>query len=526
VTLRAGHCCVRFLVFRAQVGRVRHDGVMRRADVPRDDAVSVGRRKKLGAWYTPEALIDAVLDATLGPILRDLEPGTNVSVLDPSCGDGRFLVAAARRITDAGGVPVLTGADIDSGARAAARQVLGESAEILGGDARRRRWGARRFDVVVGNPPFLSQLAAATARGGRSSLGGGPYADAAVEFLAMSLRLARPDVGRVGLVLPLSITATRDAADVRDAALRDAALTWFWFSRRPVFDAQIRTCAVSFHLGARQGRIRRQVGPAFETAPPLPAGVLRADARSGDRPDGTWSVLVRDQLGVPAVPELATSGLVLGDRAMVTADFRDEYYGLVGAVSDEGEGPPLVTSGLIEPGRSEWGRRPTRFAKSRYDAPRVRLESLDASMRAWSVQRLVPKVLTASQTRIIEAVVDAHGEWLPSVPVVCVVPLGGFDVWELGAVLTSPVASAWLAARSSGSGLTAGALRVSAPVLAGLPLPAGDLRVAVEHLRAGSVLDCGAAVDAAYGLDEGRDQALLSWWSGRAARPARAFTPM
>ena len=49
------------------------------------------------------------------------------------------------------------------------------------------------FDVVLGNPPYLSQLAAATTRGGASQHGGGPYADAAVEFLALAVRLARPD---------------------------------------------------------------------------------------------------------------------------------------------------------------------------------------------------------------------------------------------------------------------------------------------------------------------------------------------
>ena len=78
-----------------------------------------------------------------------------------------------------------------------------------------RRGPADRFDVVVGNPPYLSQLAAATTRGGASRHGGGPYADAAVEFLALAVRLARPDGGRIGLVLPQSILASRDAAPVR-----------------------------------------------------------------------------------------------------------------------------------------------------------------------------------------------------------------------------------------------------------------------------------------------------------------------
>ena len=70
---------------------------------------------------------------------------------------------------------------------------------------------------------------------------------------------------------------------------------------------------------------------------------------------------------------MSHDGPTLGDIATFTADFRDQYYGLVGAVSDDGDGPPLITSGLIEPGRVLVGRRQVRFAKQRFAAPRVDL---------------------------------------------------------------------------------------------------------------------------------------------------------
>ena len=114
-------------------------------------------------------------------------------------------------------------------------------------------------------------------------------------------------------------------------------------------------------------------------------------------------------LGVPPLPALATDGTV-GDRAPCSLNFRDEYYGLVPAVSDDGDGPPLVTSGLIDPGRCLWGDRPVRFAKREFAAPRVELARLDTSMRAWARRKLVPKVLVANQTRIIEAVADPDGD--------------------------------------------------------------------------------------------------------------------
>ncbi|MGD9701895.1 MAG: N-6 DNA methylase [Acidimicrobiia bacterium] len=491
-------------------------------------AATATRRKQLGAWYTPPELIDRVLDEVLDPLIRLVAPGDPITVLDPACGDGRFLAAAEARIRRAGRRPELTGVDIDRGAARATRAALGPGATVTTRDALRARWPERTFDVVIGNPPFLSQLASATARGGRSSHGGGPYADAAVEFLALALRLARPDGGRIGLVLPTSIVATRDAAAVRTAVLDSAALSWFWWSPTPVFDAQVRTCAVALVRGASgraaPRRIRRLTGPGFR---PCPA-VAAADFRRAVAETGSWSWLLRDEGAAPALPELATSSRVLADLASVTADFRDEYYGLVGAVSDASDddggggrsGPPLVTSGLIDPGRCLWGERSTRFAKQRFDAPLVHLGRLSPRVLAWATERLVPKVLVASQTRIIEAVADLDGAWLPCVPVVSVTPRKPNDVRRVAALLTSPVASAWLAARSAGTGLSARALRVSAPVLAQLPLPRGKLDAAAACLERGDVEGCGSAVSRAYGLDDEAGRELLAWWlSGARVQP-------
>jgi SAM-dependent methyltransferase len=480
-----------------------------------DNSRGATERKLLGAWYTPNDLVARVLDAALDPVVATSPPGCVIRVLDPACGDGRFLVAARERIERAGRRADLTGVDVDRDAVTAARAAIGPNATIIAADALSRHWPEPRFDVIVGNPPFLSQLATATARGGRSAHGGGPYADAAVEFLALCLGLARPDGGRIGLVLPTSIVATRDAADVRRRALAAGALTWFWWSLTPVFDAQVRTCALAIMRGAPGGNgwIRRDTGLDFRACP----AVASADLTRLAGESGSWSLLLHDDGAPPMLPPLGGQHGVLGDLATVTADFRDEYYGLVGAVGDDADGPALVTSGLIDPGRCLWGARPTRFAKQRYEAPRVHLDALSAPVRAWADARLVPKVLVASQTRVLEAVADPQGSWLPCVPVVSVVPHRPADVGLVAAVLTSPVASAWLAARSAGSGLSARALRVAAPVLSQLPVPAATdasaaLDHAVEALHRGDLEGCAAATNRAYGVEGDLAEQLLAWW--------------
>ena len=88
-----------------------------------------------------------------------------------------------------------------------------------------------------------------------------------------------------------------------------------------------------------------------------------------------------DRLGVPRLPALGTTG-TLGDRVRLTANFRDQYYGLVPAVAEGGDGPALVTSGLVDPGRCHWGGRPVTFAKRRFHRPTVDLRRLTAPMRS------------------------------------------------------------------------------------------------------------------------------------------------
>ncbi|WP_223880762.1 Eco57I restriction-modification methylase domain-containing protein [Roseococcus microcysteis] len=64
------------------------------------------QRKTTGSYYTPDSLVQALLDTTLDPVLDRAEASAddpaeallNLTVVDPACGSGHFLLAAARRI--------------------------------------------------------------------------------------------------------------------------------------------------------------------------------------------------------------------------------------------------------------------------------------------------------------------------------------------------------------------------------------------------------------------------------------------
>ena len=446
-------------------------------------------RKQLGAFYTPDQLVATVVDATVTPEFLDVRRGRALRVLDPACGDGRFLAAVAERARCHGVDVELHGVDIDPAAVALARSNLG-AATIELDDALTRSWSSQRFDLLIGNPPFLSQLAGRTTRGGASRRGGGPYADVAAEFVALGAELVEPHGGRLAFVLPQSMLASRDAGPMRALIDARAAMVWSWWSPERLFDAQVHVVALAFEFGA-----------------------------PGD--PGAWSDVVTRGLGIPSLPAAVPVAGTLGDRATLNANFRDEYYGLVPAVGDHEDGPPLVTSGLVDPGSTRWGEQPITFARRRFERPRVDLDRLDAKMTEWARRRLVPKVLVANQTRIVEAVCDPAGAWLPGVPVIAVYPRGvhwddaerieptaaADEAWQIAAVLTSGFASAWLWHRNAGTGLSAASVRVSPDVLAGLPWPAGDLAAATAALRAGDVRACAHHVDHAYGAPD-----LTAWW--------------
>lgn len=65
-------------------------------------------RKTTGSYYTPTSLISLLLDSALDPVVEDAARGKsaeeaekallNLKIVDPSCGSGHFLIAAAQRM--------------------------------------------------------------------------------------------------------------------------------------------------------------------------------------------------------------------------------------------------------------------------------------------------------------------------------------------------------------------------------------------------------------------------------------------
>ena len=503
-------------------------------------------RRSGGVHHTPAALADRL---TAAVIRRDAAPG---SVCDPSVGGGAFLLAVARRLVGSTGsvrsaIEHLAGVDVDPLAVAAAEAALAifaaergitvVPAGLLAADSlglATEHFPLRPdagYDLVIGNPPFGGQLKGSTRLSAaeraemkdRFGDAAGVYTDRSALFLLLALDLVRRG-GRVQLVLPRSILVARDAGPTRRTVRRSASLDAVWVDRDRSFDAAVRVCALAATRGRRGSTTSVVVG---WDRPPTTVG-------QPSEADETWGALLAAASGVPAV-DLA--GPPLSSMVTATAGFRQQYYGLVPFVRErsDGAGMPLVTSGLIEPAQLLWGRVPCRFARRRWDTPVVdhrALRAADPSLGAWVEARRRPKVLLASQTRIIEAVVDADGRLLPSVPVVSVEPSDSTDLWRVAAALLSPVASAWMLHDRAGSGLSDDTIRVSARSVTDLPLPTDPVRwdEAADLVRRwhrdppdrDARLRFVAAAIAAYEVPQPAAARLGSWWNEHVERSTRA----
>ena len=509
------------------------------------------RRRRTGVHYTPTRLAESLTDLAFEQLGRI--PG---AVVDPSCGAGSFLIAAADLLVDAGVEPSqvllrLAGADVDPGAVAACRDALAAWAgehrlDRRAADAVDLRvtdmladpppdWSGR-FDLVIGNPPFLGQLSDETVRDAsqraavRERFGGvGPYTDSAALFVVGSLDLLRS--GGVSLLIqPSSFLAARDTAAVRSSVLRNGQLVAVWASPDLHFDAGVHVCAPVLRVGGDRssaGMVSVRWGGSMESAGEVPS----------PGPEESWGPLLARPLGVPSVPDVPVARQRLHTIAASTAGFRDEFYALADAARelDEpgfvGSSPRLVTVGMIDPSRLTWGHRARKLAGRSVTAPRLDLQALQSSaprVADWVRRRLRPKVLVASQTRVLEAVADPIGDLVPVTPVISAEPFDPADIWLVLAALLSPTTSASAAARRLGTGMSVGAVRWSASAVGDVELPidrvawdrgallARRLAEADGGTRADLLARLGRTMCIAHGCSP--DSEVMAWWYDRVIR--------
>jgi len=223
------------------------------------DILGGNTANRTGTFYTPPWLARAMVAATLGPRLarRSIADIARLRILDPACGSGVFLLAALEALESRlatlnassrlGEIAAssLHGIDRDGAALMTARQLLTTAlgdiqvtqrcpAELVCRDALLTSCDAlfdtpRRFDVIIGNPPYglsrdeqlsdaensaLKRVFAATLSGRVNKY---------LAFIARSYDLLATH-GTLALVVPNAWLAIKEATKLREVLLDAGAL--------------------------------------------------------------------------------------------------------------------------------------------------------------------------------------------------------------------------------------------------------------------------------------------------------------
>jgi adenine-specific DNA-methyltransferase len=206
------------------------------------------RRKARGAFFTPPAISRYLADWAI--------QSPTDTVLEPSCGEASFLLAAARRLTSfpdrSSQRCQLHGVEIHAESAGEARSLLeaeGYEAAIFEGDFFEYD-SALRFSAVVGNPPFVRYqnfTGAARARSLEAALAQGirlsGLASSWAAFVIKAALHVAPE-GRLALVLPGELLTVGYAAEVRRFLLsRFARVRLVMFEER-VFPEVLADCVL------------------------------------------------------------------------------------------------------------------------------------------------------------------------------------------------------------------------------------------------------------------------------------------
>lgn len=264
-------------------------------------------KKAAGIFYTPECVVDYIVQRSLGRLLAERPPASAEpapTVIDPACGSGAFLTAACRVLLQwCGNTPgvdgpqvaagAVYGMDLDADAVLAARRSLWLTlvdacpAKAAGGLAGRlcenvrcsdsladaAAPGAGPFDVVLGNPPYRRELGTkplldrvAATRLGRL------YRQARMDlwyyFVHRGLELAKPG-GRLAMIVGSYWTAGAGSQKLLVALQSDARIEEiFLLDRLRVFSG----------VGGRHMILTLRKGPAQGAEPTTIKTVPKAAA--------------------------------------------------------------------------------------------------------------------------------------------------------------------------------------------------------------------------------------------------------
>ena len=432
---------------------------------------------------TPSPIVDLMVAKLFGSV----EPSLQSILLDPGCGEGEFIAGVLRWCTSRRcAVPKIVGIEADSVRAATAADRFARIPEVEIRHADFLRPLAKRFDYIIGNPPYvpITDLTVAERDSYRRvyATAKGRF-DLYLLFFEQALRLLRPD-GRLVFITPEKFLYVDTATPLRDLLLRHHVdelhfldeqsfgdlVTYPLVSTVTAQPTHRPTRVVQRDSSIRDVRLERRtswlpVVLGHEHAShvlTLMDACIRISCGVATGADSVY--VVRDaelpvDLAPFAHPTIAgrqiTEGLPLQTRSSMLVPYDD-----AGRILPE---PTLGALGryLAEPMRHQQLLRRTCATRKRWYAFHENPPMLEL---------LRPKLLCKDITATPFFVVDKEGNIIPRRSTYYIVPIDPSSLEELASHLNSSQSRDWLRAHCQRA--ANGFLRLQSHVLKRLPIPA------------------------------------------------------
>lgn len=213
-------------------------------------------RKARGAFFTPRPIAEFIASWALA--------AHPASILEPSCGEAEFLLAAGLKNAESEHSLQLRGVELHAESARRAEQSLatsGVTARIIPGDFFDMPTEPRA-DAVIGNPPYVRYQDHAGSGRAKSraaaAAAGVELTELASMWAAFTIHATRHlnDGGRLGLVLPAELLTVNYAAPVREYLLNHFAQVQLIIFAERVFPDALEEVVLVLASGYRQGPSR------------------------------------------------------------------------------------------------------------------------------------------------------------------------------------------------------------------------------------------------------------------------------
>lgn len=337
-------------------------------------------------------------------------------------------------------------------------------------------FGIENFDVIIGNPPYISALAAkkilpAELREEYKKTydsAKGAY-DMYLLFMEMGIRLLNKN-GVLVFITPTKFLSAKYAESFRKFA-SNYLLKIVDFSNSRIFDSAGVSTAISFFQNSKS---RRQVmSLVYNNRLDKPLSQTNFEIKSLQMfPEQTWGHLkwgdstLLEKIYNDASSFEAKSIVV----ASSTASEADDWAHLI-SEDESATSFKMVNTGTLAKYFVLWGVSPYSNRKKRLLKPNLEVTSKDREVDTRRIEMFrSPKVIVAKLSKHLKAGIDYQGIFASSNTVFVYEPKNPYTVLTLGAVLNSKLID--YVYRSTFSGLNLlGSFQFQAPQIRILPLP-------------------------------------------------------